>query len=214
MTRVSVSTLKKLKNVSHREYMYGDFDKDKVKNIDDPKPFDKKVKKFPKPGHRSQYGGGEVKLSSELLALERSNNKQSSFLIHFLQRHPGSVGRIKTVPSTMKKLRERYYPQIRDVAGAKIVTKNRQQAYAKARKIRKRYSHDPAETDDYYKHPKFSHYGLHYSLLGRKNQRMELQLKSSKMDELDQKAHPYYKRGKGIPARFIKLGKLYFKQGY
>jgi (p)ppGpp synthase/HD superfamily hydrolase len=199
MTTIPKSTLKRLKNMSHREYMYSDFDRDGAKNIDDPKPFDKHVSKYPahKGGHyhKARYGGGDTKLSTELLAIERYNNRQSPMLRGFLQRNPNAFGRIKTVPSTMKKLRERYHGELGDIAGATLLTYDRQEAYSKGRKIVKRYKIDPTKTDDYYKHPKGPHYALHYGLVKGKDKRMELQITSKRMYKISQRAHARYKKG-------------------
>jgi hypothetical protein len=219
MVNLTKEELQKLKNVSHREYLYGDFDHDGVKNVDDPKPFDQKIKHWPKhndnPGyyHRAQYGGGEIKLSDELMAIEKHNNQQAPLLQRFLKENPGSYGRVKTVPSTMKKLRERYLSNVHDIAAASVATKDRKEAYAKTAQIRQRYSSDPKENDDYYKNPKGGvHYALHTGIIDR-NRRLEVQVKSKAFANLDKEMHPFYKRG-NIPASFQKRAKTLFRMGF
>ena len=77
---------KSLRNVSNRQYMFGDFDKDEAKNIDDPKPFNPNVSKYPGHAknpeyyHKARYGGEEVLLSGELMAIERNNNARAPML--------------------------------------------------------------------------------------------------------------------------------------
>lgn len=227
---------KSLRNISNRQYMYGDFDKDSAKNIDDPKPFNPQVSKYPDHAknpeyyHKARYGGGEVLLSEELMAIERHNNARVPMLNKFMRENPGSFGRIKTVPSTMKKLRERYLSPrplsdtekeqgmvgIFDIAAAKVLTKNRQRANRKADAIKRRYIHDPFQTDDFYKNPKGGfHFAHHIGLVNRKNNnlRLEVQVKSEPMHELDKIMHPYYKKGK-IPPIFRKKARRLFDLGF
>jgi ppGpp synthetase/RelA/SpoT-type nucleotidyltranferase len=233
--------IKKLKDISNKEYMFGDFDKDGVKNIDDPKPFNPKVSKYPKQAdnpkyyHKARYGDGkqEVLLSEELKQFEKHNNKRSPILKLFLKENKGSYGRIKTVPSTMKKLRTRYLTPrsltkderkdnqvgIMDIAGVTVRTKDRKEANKKASEIKKKYRYDPRETDNYYKNPKGNVYFAHHiGLKHPKNKeiRVEVQVKSTKMDLLHDKMHKAYKRDKpkAVNKRFRKPAKKLFDLGF
>lgn len=204
------------KNVSHRKWMFGDFDKDGVANIDDPKPLDPKIKKWDKPSpNKTSFGDNEVKLSNELKAIERHNNSYAPFLVQFMRNNNVKIGRVKSVPSTIKKLRERHIDKIKDLIGAMMVTKNRKEAFRRSRDIERRYRTDPKEKDDYYRNPLGDvHYGIHQGLLfGKNNKRMELQIKSKPMFEHDKKIHPYYKSNKSLK-RFIKKGKELYRKGY
>lgn len=213
---------RRLRNVSNRQYLFNDFDKDGVKNVDDPKPFDPAVSKYPdhaknpKFYHRAQYGGGEVRLSDELLAIERNNNARVPLLNSFMRENPGSFGRIKTVPSTMKKLRERYLPQIGDVGGVTVLTKNRQEANVKAADIKRRYAYDPSRTDNYYKTPKGGvYYAHHIGVVSPRNKDfvLEVQVKSRPMFDLQSKMHASYKSGGKINS-FRKKAKNLFDLGF
>ncbi len=223
---------KSLRNISNRQYMYGDFDKDDAKNIDDPKPFNPQVSKYPDHAkdpeyyHKARYGGGEVLLSEELMAIERHNNARAPMLNRFMGENPGSVGRIKTVPSTMKNLRERYLSPrpisdtekqqgvvgIFDIAGVRILTKNRREANRKANAIKRRYSYDPSQTDDYYKSPKGGvYYAHHVGLVNKRNNnlRLEVQVKSKPMAKLSDMMHTGYKKGTGLNVFRKKARKLF-----
>jgi|TARA_Y100000310_G_C20415453_1_gene684089 hypothetical protein len=213
---------KKLRNVSNRQYMFGDFDKDGAKNIDDPKPFNPNVSKYPdhsknpKYYHKARYGGGEVLLSEGLLAIERHNNRRAPMLKKFIRENPGSFGRIKTVPSTIRKLRTRYINNVMDVAGVTILTGNRKQANTKAKQIKRRYKFDPNETDDYYKAPKDRvYYAHHIGLISpkKKDRRLEVQVKSKKMFNLHKQMHTSYKKGQSM-SLFGKKAKKLFKLGF
>jgi len=212
------------KNITNGEFIYGDFDKDGTLNIDDPKPFDPGVSKYPtheenpKYYHKARYGDGEreVLLSDELRAIERYNNDKAPHMKTFLKENPGSFGRIKTVPSTMKKLRTRHLDNIKDVAGVTILTTTRRQATTKAWQIKKKYMFDPKETDDYYKNPKGGEYFAHHiGVVSKKNPRLnlEVQVKTKKMFALHKEMHTAYKKGKSSPAHKKKAKKL-FKMGF
>lgn len=210
---------KNLKNVTQRQYIYNDFDRDGLRNVDDPKPFNKKEVVPQKTYKSSGYQDRDVKLSEELRAIEHYNNARKPFLKKFLRENKGSFGRIKSVPSTIKKLRERFLEKglVGDVAGATILTRKRKGAYRKAANIQRRYKYDPDLTDDYYKNPMKSHYALHYGLFDNRNtaMKMELQVKSKKMNEVDDLVHAYYKKNKSaIPKKFTLLARKLYEQGY
>lgn len=211
----------RLKRVSNRKYVYGDFDKDGVKNIDDPKPFDRRVshypsiKKNPTYYHKARYGGASnVLLSDELRAIERNNNRNVPIMKTFLRENPKSFGRIKTVPSTMKKLRERHIGKIMDTGGATILTKKRRGANTVAARVKKKYPFDRSQTDDYYKKPKGGvYYAHHVGVMGKRGGRLEVQVKSKKMFELQARMHEAYKRGKSLDAYRDRARRLFLK-GY
>jgi len=222
-TRVSASTvIKHYRNVSNEKLMFGDFDKDKVKNIDDPKPFNPNESKWPghkdnpKFYHDAQYGGGAVKLSNELRKMRSHIQRRQKILKNFLDDNPKAEGRLKTVPSTLKKMRERYAHEIKDVAGARILTEKRTEAKKHFDKIKKTNKFDPEETDDYYKNPKEGVYrAYHTGLVHPKNDknRLEVQVKTKEMDKLADVMHTDYKLGKDLTKHRKKSNKLY-DEGY
>ena len=208
------------KSTTFRSYLFGDFDKDGTKNIDDPKPFDPSIRKWPSPKknpkyyHRARWGNNEVLLSDELRHWKKDNNRRAGLLNKFLKENPGAEGRIKTIPSTLKKVRERHSHNIMDVAGARILTDNRQQAKEKFKSVKRRYKTDPKETDDYYSKPLGgSYYAYHTSVVSKHNNRLEVQVKSKKMSKLADKMHGAYKKGKSMKP-FVKKARKLYKDGY
>lgn len=200
--------------------MFGDFDRDGVKNIDDYRPFDPKVKDFPDPRkhpsfyHKAQYGGFDTKMSDVLLSIERDNNRSSPLLKRFIRENPGSYGRIKTVPSTIEKMKKKSYHDINDIAGASLIVSNRKQVRSKAKQIKKKHRHDPRETDDFYKKPKGSvYYAYHMGLKGKNKSTLEVQIKTGTMEKLHKEMHEAYKRGKPLRS-FKKKAKKLFDLGF
>lgn len=210
----------RLRKIGIREFLFGDFDKDNVRNIDDPRPFDPRVKDYPRQGknnpfyHKAQYGGGEIKLSSVLLGIERRNNDSVGALRHFLKNHPGSSARIKTVPSTIQKLETRYGNTITDRGGGKILTKDRAEATREKDRVQREFRTDPKLYDDYYAKPKGSHYGYHIGAIGKNNSRFEVQLQSKKFSEVDARGHEVYKRTGQSAPMLVNYARKLFKQGY
>ncbi len=208
------------KNTTHRNYLFGDFDGDGVKNIDDYRPFDRKRSKFPDPKknpeyyHKSRYGGFDTNLSDVLLNIENQNNRNAPLLKKTLRQNPGSYGRVKTVPSTIGKLAKRGLGDLHDTAGATIVEKNRASAKAKRNQVRKKYRTDPKESDNFYKKPgKGGYMAFHEGLIGKNDSRLELQIKTAPMEKLHKDMHEAYKLGKdltGFKTKAFKLRKLGF----
>jgi len=199
------------KNTTQKKYIFGDFDKDGVKNIDDTYPFDPQRSKHPSIYNHPEYyyecrlGGTEIELSAIIKKIQKANNKQARHLRKFIKENPGAKGRVKTVASTIDKMyRKSYHTAVRDVVAVRISTKNRKQVRKKARYIKKKYKVDPTRIKDYYKKPKMgTHHALHVGLITGKiktdtgfiTKHMELQIQSRKMEELDYKVHPKYKMG-------------------
>jgi len=209
------------RKTTHRSYLFGDFDKDGVKNIDDYKPFDPKVKDWPDPTknpsfyHKARFGGFETKFSDVLLEIERDNNRNAPFLKKVIAENPGSYGRIKTVPSTIQKLKRKSYNHLHDISGATIVVSNRKQVRTKAKQIKKKYKHDSRQTDDFYRNPKGGvYYAYHLGLLGKDKAPLEIQIKTEPMEKLHKKMHTAYKQNPKSLKSFRKKAKKLFDLGF
>lgn len=212
------------KSTTWRSYVFGDFDKDGIANIDDMYPFDKRKGRFPyhnkKPlyFHKARWGSGEreITLSQALRNLERDLNAYRSSLRAFLRRNPTAFGRIKTIPSVIDKLRKRYLKQLSDIIGTTIVTGDRAQAKRLMNFIKKNYRVDARYSDDYYKKPlKGSYYAYHLGLIGKDKRRIELQIKSLKMFALHKKMHRAHKHGNRAKLRkYKKKARELYRRGY
>jgi len=187
------------KNTTQRQFLFGDFDKDRVKNVDDPRPFNPKVsrpRETKKYYHRAQFIGGDVKLSTALLNWQKFGNTYRPGLTAFLHHYPGAEGRIKTVPSLMEKTRERYGKQIGDVAGARIISGNYRETKKRVRNVKRHYRTIGRYEDNFYKHPKDRlYYAHHVALPLRGGRRMEVQFMTHNQAALSNQMHPFYKRG-------------------
>jgi (p)ppGpp synthase/HD superfamily hydrolase len=198
------------KNTSQRTFLFGDYDKDRVKNVDDAYPFNPK-KHDSMDNTRAQLSNSETPLSMALLSVQRKNNQLRPGLLAFKRKYPGSEGRIKTVSSTLYKLQDRYLMDLGDRGGVRILTSNRKKAYSLQSQIFRKEKVLKGGKDDYYKHPKGGfYYGLHSYLDLGKGKRLELQIKSTRMQRIADSTHPYYKRGLSPP----KSLKLYAKKSY
>jgi (p)ppGpp synthase/HD superfamily hydrolase len=206
------------KNITHRQYLFSDFDKDRVKNIDDPFPFDPARKKWPDAEkdpsyyHKARYGGFDTKFSTVLLNIEHFSNQRSPGMKKVLRDNPGSAGRIKTVPSTINKLASRGLVDIRDIAGVSIPTVDREQAYYESKRIKTRYKTNSMRFDDFYKKPKNkAYYALHHEVLNPLP--VEVQIASGPMRNLAKHTHNAYKYHKDM-TKYISKGRNLFKLGF
>lgn len=188
-----------LKPTTNNTLLFGDIDKDGVRNIDDPRPFNKTISTPPE--HKSYYtkarfSGHDIKLSDELKALERHGNKYSPLLKKFLEENRNSYGRIKTVPSTMKKLRTRHIQNVGDIAGVTVEVDNYKQVKEKVAQIKKRYKTILNKEDNFYKKPKGGvYYAHHLTITDKKGNEMEVQIKTHKQAKLHARMHHIYKKG-------------------
>lgn len=205
------------KKTTLRQFLFGDYDKDGVRNIDDPKPLDKS-KKWPtrssKFYHKTRMGGQDVKLSKVIHDTEKKNKQSTPLFRRLLKQNKGSYGRTKTVPSTLDKLVKHHHSDIRDTSAVTITTKDRKSAFKKAKQIKQKYKTDSKEYDNFYKKPKGGvYYGIHLGILGKNKERVEVQVKSKKMDEHSKKMHDTYKKGKNL-SKYKKEGKELYKKGF
>lgn len=210
--------MKYSKNIILREYIYGDFDKDRVKNIDDPYPFDKYRSRWPNANknpsfyHKTQYGGFETKFSTVLLNIERHNERHAPSMLKVMQDNPSSSARVKTIPSTIEKLSKSGLENVHDVVGVSIPTINRKEAYNKSEEVKHRYKTNPHRYDDFYRHPKNgAYYAIHHEVLNPLP--VEVQIASKPMRKLAKRTHVAYKAKKPMGG-FIREGKRLFKLGF
>ena len=209
---------KSLRGVGIKEFLFGDFDRDGVKNVDDPYPFDKSRKRYVNTKgfwNRAQYGDPmrEVLLSRELRAIERDNNSVARAYKPFFKANPQVFYRVKTVPSTIKKLRGRFGSEIKDKVAGTYLTENRSQAKKVFNQFKRDYAFDSAETDDYYRQPKGGSYRAYHLGLINNNQPLELQIKSRKMYELALKQHLAYKKNAPLE-KYRYASDVHYSQGY
>ena len=201
-------------NTTYNTYLFGDFDRDGVKNVDDYKPFNHRVRTPPQTTqyyHHAQFLGGEILMSSELMAWKAYNESHRQGLMKVMKENPHSFGRIKTVPSTMLKLRTRNISTVGDIAGVTILTQNRRQAYSREKNIRRRY--EVSSRDDYYSQPKNDVYYALHNTLNIRGKQIEMQIKSKKMYQIGVKMHYDYKLGNDL-FKYKALTKRLYNQGY
>jgi len=173
--------------ISNRQFIYGDFDKDGVTNIDDQKPFD----------HKDKKQVMEIKLSDELRKLESHSLRFSGStkrVAKDLERfgHPVKY-RIKNVNSIINKLRRRHIEKIEDIGGCMVLVRDKKEANEVGRYIEKRYS--VIDKDDYYAKPKAGYEALHYTIMIEELP-VEIQVKTAKDYEKHLEWHKSYKEGK------------------
>ena len=208
------------KNITLKKLIFGDFDGDGVKNIDDTRPFSNKKSKYPDPYkskiyyQKSRYGNNETLLSKTLKSIHTKNNKNAKTMTTFIKNNPGAFGRTKTVPSTIKKLDSKYYNDLSDVHGTTIVVTSRAQVYNKIKQLKKKYT--VIQDKNYYKNPQDGVYYAYHLIIQKNNAKIEVQVKTRMMMKMvHMKMHTAYKnKDQKKLSQFKKLAKELYNKGY
>lgn len=185
-----------MRHITHKQYIHYDFDRDKVPNIDDQKPFDSSLAK---PVDKDSSYAFELRKIEAFRKKHEIARQLAQRKVNQALPNNGYVveSRLKSTPSILNKLRRKQLNKIEDVAGVRVVTigHNRlQKAHEKVTKIGFKKIH-PVE--NYYNKPnkqgKF-YKAIHHnvSVAGRP---VEIQLKTKRQLRLHDKMHKGYKRG-------------------
>ena len=172
--------------ISNRQFIYGDFDKDGITNIDDEKPFD----------HKDGKQVMEIQLSDELRKMEAHSLRftgSTKRVAKDLERFGYPVKyRIKNVNSIINKLRRRHIEKIEDVGGALVLVDNKKEAKEVGKYIEGRYQ--VIDKDDYYAKPKAGYEAIHYTIMIEELP-IEIQVKTEEDYEKHLGWHKAYKEG-------------------
>lgn len=181
------------KNITNRDFLMGDLDRDGTKDIDDRYPLNPKIKQ----------PVSEIKLSNELSELKKVA-KSYKIVTFGLYKHIKSKGykvkyRIKNVNSMINKLRRKGFAQglVQDVGGILILVNTKEELYNAAKFIKSHYK--VVAEDDYMKKPLSGYYfALHYTV-EIDGKYIEIQLKHKKHSRIHKRVHEQYKTGKLTP---------------
>jgi (p)ppGpp synthase/HD superfamily hydrolase len=174
--------------MTQKDLIFGDFDKDKVANIDDPMPFNPKV----------WQQKTDVSLAKELKILEKETKsygpdtrKVASILNNGL-RNVEVKHRIKNSFSVINKMRRKFFSELADIGGVAIVVNDMKDVRKAAHFIEKRFK--VSQKDDYYKEPKDGYYrAIHYTITYHKKP-IEIQIKTRRDWAIARIAHKSYKQ--------------------
>ena len=172
--------------ITNRQFLYGDFDKDKTRNIDDLRPYDSKEK----------GSAEEILLSDEIQNLE---NYRESFegtteemAKDFEKKGYMIKHRVKTPYSIMNKLRRKYLDSVQDIGGVLILVDTKDQAKKAAKYVESKYN--IIDKDDYYKTPKQGYEAIHFNVIFKDNIH-EIQIKTKDDFKKHLAWHLAYKKG-------------------
>lgn len=191
------------KNTTNRQFVYGDFDKDKTPNVDDKYPLDKTRAKQVH----------EVSLAKELKDLKKYASSYRHYMIKMRTNLKANGFKlspkkydIKDVNSIVNKLRRKRLPSVHDIGRITILTKNPQEAHQAAAFVDSNFNVAPDGKENYFDdpHPSGRWYrAYHYNIivgerLWRPTQKIvqdmiEIQIKTKKESKIHQKYHKKYK---------------------
>lgn len=215
------------KDVTNEEYIFGDFDKDTIANIDDPTPF-----------KESTGSVEEIKLSEELKELKKVRNQSQAILkdveTELEEMNIGDVGgRVKSVNSMINKLRRKRlqekipkgiksyeglesgrakgfetYKSITDVIGTMVLVDNLKEVEAAKAKIQAKFK--ILDLDNFFKDDLEGYRAYHF-IIDKKGIPVEIQLKTKRTQKVSQHLHTLYKTGKLSPEKSKQLFTLAYK---
>jgi (p)ppGpp synthase/HD superfamily hydrolase len=185
------------KKTTYSQLWTDDFDKDGISNIDDQRPFDKN-------SHRRV--NSEVSLSDKYKGVKGVESNYRTDIPKLKKMVGAQDGRVKKTYSTIGKQMGRYLSNVKDMGGVRVLTNSKKENNQVLRKIKnefkkcKKITDDDCifEVDNKYKQKRRNelpylgyHVGLRYNGLP-----YEVQIKCKDMQKIQDKAHPFYKRGK------------------
>ena len=172
--------------ITQKKYVFGDFDKDGIRNIDDKYPFSKKGK--------TRYS--EVNLSSELKTIRRKalsyKDETREVKNFFVRKGYKTKSRIKGTRSIINKLRRKYLIKLEDIGGVLVFVRDESEARHVGSSIAKNFK--VIDIDDYYRKGKGGYKkALHYTVMVR-NVPVEIQIKSQEAFKEHTQMHTQYKQ--------------------
>ena len=191
--------------VGNRKFLYGDFDKDEVKNVDDKFPFRKAPKR------ESHRVDSELLLSDELKALERLHKDSHSTFKSFKREENVDFGRVKHPISILRKLRLKYSDNLTDVIGTTIVCRDRREVLLTFNRLKRKYK--VLGERNFYYNPKGGVYRAKHLIVEHKGKPVEIIIVSEPMARLKDRMHKDYKQGKDLRKYKAESERLY-RLGY
>ena len=176
-------------HVTNRQYLYGDFDKDGVDNIDDEEPYNSYV--------NTQANDKEVGLAEELQKIEsaREPYEDSAQIVKnkLLQTRETVMYRIKTRNSIINKLRRKHLEEAQDIAGVRVLTDSDAESRKVGDFVETHFAGKIIAKDDHRNKDGF-YTALHYTVI-EGGKPVEIQVVTHRVADLALKAHKAYKTG-------------------
>jgi len=197
--------MRKIKSMTNRQYIHGDYDKDGVVNIDDKRPFDKK---------RSDRVNPEVSLSATFRYINKKRRKAKKVAKPIAKKYDMKY-RIKDTYSTINKA-VRTNPGItNDFIGLRKETFKRAKAKKQWHKFNKNQNIPKSGQENKYKTLAGTNnpYRAFHSNFKIKEFGTEAQFRTKKFGKLNDKMHTEYKKTGNIK-KFIPKSKELINLGY
>jgi ppGpp synthetase/RelA/SpoT-type nucleotidyltranferase len=176
------------KNIKNRSFLYGDFDKDGTPNADDKYPFDA----------TKQGQVTEIMLVEELKKIKQHNKQWNKSVQSSAKSVGASSYRVKSVRSTLNKLRRKYLDDFHDIGGIRILCDNEAEVFRKVKEVKRKFPDVRKREKNYYKNPKNGYYMAYHLviLVGREKMPVEVQIVTKKLHKFYKTTHEDYKKGR------------------
>jgi len=185
------------KGITNKQFIHGDFDKDRTKNIDDTFPLDR---------NRIRPVDRDSRLSRELNVIQdfrlkhleamRSTRKK---LRERLEKNKKVhvISRLKSTPSIVNKMNRKFLPNIRDVAGIMIESDNKKALENAEKSVREMKNIKITKIENFYspENPRPYYKAVHFDVKNREEP-VEVQLKTIRQRRLHDTMHKGHKTGR------------------
>ena len=188
-------------NITNEDLITGDFDGDKIPNIDDKHPFIKMKNTYV----------SSISLAQEYSRLKKEAESYKKPLNIVLDKLKGYKpdGRIKHPYSIFGKLISKYGKEVKDFAGVRIITDNYKDLEKAVIDVNNKFIVNQKEFDDYYSDPKDGYYRAFHLQVIEHGKPIEVQVRTKRTEEISKYSHDLYKQRRLTPEvkqELIKIG--------
>lgn len=174
------------KNINNRSFMFGDFDEDGIPNADDMYPFNQK---------KSQRVNPDVLLTEEMRKIRQHALQYEPTLKSVAKNVDADNYRLKTVRSSINKLRKKHLDSFNDIGAMRIYVDKESDIMPRVKQIKKKYT--VVKEKNFYDNPKDGYYVGYHMIIraGRGNRPIEIQIQTKRQGDFYlSKTHENYKR--------------------
>jgi ppGpp synthetase/RelA/SpoT-type nucleotidyltranferase len=199
-------------NITNKQFLLGDFDGDKIRNIDDRLPL-----------KRSKKAVEETKLSDAIIELDKmyeENKAVKGKIVRDVRRiikqnHPHieaskllkiTPSRAKTPISLITKALKYQIPVTTDTIGMRYIGKSENEMIPIKNSLIKDKNYEVIDIRDYYAKPKGGYKAIHLILKDRNSKKtFEIQLRTRRIDRVSDINHKRYKKSKQNTSNFSRM---------
>lgn len=198
------------RTMGHKAFIHGDFDGDRIQNIDDQRPFDPEINVAV--DRDSRYSKMIRKFERFRATHKRSNLEVKAKLRKKFPQREGYrvISRIKSTPSMINKLQNKYLSELKDISGVAVISRDLKRQVKADAKMQKVKDINIVDREDFYsksnkRRPFYK--AIHYDIKAR-GKSGEIQLKTERQFKFHDTMHKGHKGGGRPTGRYTHQGAI------